>query len=336
MHLSNHLGNVLVTVSDRKLAEGTEGSTATGYRAEVLFASDYYPFGMQMPGREFSAEEYRYGFQGQETDKEWLGGAVSYKYRVHDARIGRFLSVDPLAPIYSFNSPYSFSQNSTVAFVELEGLEAVPAGKNQMTGYNTTAVLSTSVSAPIVPPGFDVPDPMNGAEWPDVGVIQIHSFDLNLSKEDLETISDVLYYSGIVLMFIPGMQLVGQVLKISGEVIELAVLADDLYEAYDNDNWIAFGTSIVSTIVPGKIVKKLPTKTFDSKSQGIIQEIGDAWSKGIGDATDAVGEKLQENKNMSERFPNMKAIDIISPKKISSERVEPKLRGLGITPYKKF
>jgi hypothetical protein len=54
MHLSNHLGNVLVTVSDRKLAEGTEGSTATGYRAEVLFASDYYPFGMQMPGREFS------------------------------------------------------------------------------------------------------------------------------------------------------------------------------------------------------------------------------------------------------------------------------------------
>jgi RHS repeat-associated protein len=137
--LSNHLGNVLVTVSDRKLAEGTEGSTATGYRAEVLFASDYYPFGMleqsgdpdwskaerhgQMPGREYSAEEYRYGFQGQETDKEWLGGAVSYKYRVHDARIGRFLSVDPLAPDYPHNSPYAFSENRVIDGVELEGLE---------------------------------------------------------------------------------------------------------------------------------------------------------------------------------------------------------------------
>jgi RHS repeat-associated protein len=140
--LSNHLGNVLVTVSDRKLAEGTEGSTATGYRAEVLFASDYYPFGMQMPGREFSAEEYRYGFQGQETDKEWLDGAVSYKYRVHDARIGRFLSVDPLAQSYPHNSPYAFSENRVVDGVELEGLEFVPV--DEIWDLDGTAV-STSI-----------------------------------------------------------------------------------------------------------------------------------------------------------------------------------------------
>jgi RHS repeat-associated protein len=79
----------------------------------------------QMPGREFSQEEYRYGFQGQETDKEWLGGAVSYKYRVHDARIGRFLSVDPLAPDYPWNSPYAFSENRVIDGVELEGLERI-------------------------------------------------------------------------------------------------------------------------------------------------------------------------------------------------------------------
>jgi RHS repeat-associated protein len=138
----------LVTVSDRKLVEGTEGSTATGYRGEVLFASDYYPFGMleqsgdpdcskaerhgQMPGREFSAEEYRYGFQGQETDKEWLGGAVSYKYRVHDARIGRFLSVDPLAAKYPFYSPYAFSGNRVIDAIELEGLEPWELGSGQL------------------------------------------------------------------------------------------------------------------------------------------------------------------------------------------------------------
>jgi RHS repeat-associated protein len=159
--LSIHLGNMLLTVSDRKLAEGTEGSTAMGYRAEVLFASDYYPFGMleqsgdpdwskaerhgQMPGRQFSQEEYRYGFQGQETDKEWLGGAVSFKYRVHDARIGRFLSVDPLAANYLHNSPYAFSENRVVDGVELEGLEFVPfqpyappsagGGAGQMTAF---------------------------------------------------------------------------------------------------------------------------------------------------------------------------------------------------------
>ena len=32
--------------------------------------ADYYPFGMQMPGRTHSAGDYRYGFGGQEKDDE--------------------------------------------------------------------------------------------------------------------------------------------------------------------------------------------------------------------------------------------------------------------------
>ena len=53
---------------------------------------------MLMPGRnKVFGEGYRFAFQGQEEDQEWLGGAVSYKYRVQDKRIGRFLSIDPLA-----------------------------------------------------------------------------------------------------------------------------------------------------------------------------------------------------------------------------------------------
>jgi len=31
---------------------------------------DYYPFGMQMPGRVMASGAYRYGFQGQEEDDE--------------------------------------------------------------------------------------------------------------------------------------------------------------------------------------------------------------------------------------------------------------------------
>lgn len=65
--------------------------------------------------------DYRYGFQGQEEDPET--GLVNYKYRMHDPRIGRFFAVDPLAGEYAWNSPYAFSENSTIRFVELEGLE---------------------------------------------------------------------------------------------------------------------------------------------------------------------------------------------------------------------
>ena len=42
---------------------------------------------------------------------------------MYDARIGRFLSIDPLASKYPWNSPYAFSENRVLDGVELEGLE---------------------------------------------------------------------------------------------------------------------------------------------------------------------------------------------------------------------
>jgi hypothetical protein len=50
---------------------------------------------------------------------------VSFKYRIHDPRIGRFLSVDPLAPQYPWYTPYQFAGNKVIACAELEGLEEV-------------------------------------------------------------------------------------------------------------------------------------------------------------------------------------------------------------------
>jgi RHS repeat-associated protein len=76
-----------------------------------------------MKERTFMASEYRFGFNGQEQDGELMDGAVSFKYRVHDPRIGRFLSVDPLAPEYPWNSSYAFAENRVIDGIDLEGLE---------------------------------------------------------------------------------------------------------------------------------------------------------------------------------------------------------------------
>jgi len=46
---------------------------------------------------------------------------------MHDARIGRFLSIDPLARKYPWNSPYAFSENKVIQFIELEGLDTAPS-----------------------------------------------------------------------------------------------------------------------------------------------------------------------------------------------------------------
>jgi RHS repeat-associated protein len=79
---------------------------------------------MLVPNRHYS-KDYRYGFQGQEKDDELKGegNSLNYEFRMHDPRIGRFFAKDPLSTSYPHNSPYAFSENKVIQFVELEGLE---------------------------------------------------------------------------------------------------------------------------------------------------------------------------------------------------------------------
>jgi RHS repeat-associated protein len=131
--LANHLGNVLNVITDRKIAVPTGTSpnqTISTYAANVMSYSDYYPFGMALPGRNGSTADYRYGFQGQEMDDEVKGegNSVNYSFRMHDPRVGRFFAIDPLTAKYPFYSPYAFSGNRVVDCVELEGLEPASPG----------------------------------------------------------------------------------------------------------------------------------------------------------------------------------------------------------------
>ncbi len=53
--------------------------------ADVASAQDYYPFGMQMPGRSYTGiRNYRYGFNGKENDTSINGSGVDYDYEYKD------------------------------------------------------------------------------------------------------------------------------------------------------------------------------------------------------------------------------------------------------------
>ncbi|MES2429304.1 MAG: RHS repeat-associated core domain-containing protein [Bacteroidota bacterium] len=83
-----------------------------------------YPFGMAMPGRTYcSGNDYRYGFNGKEKDKD--DGLVQYDYgfRIYDPRLGKFKSVDPLKSSYPYYTPYQFAGNMPIAAIDLDGLE---------------------------------------------------------------------------------------------------------------------------------------------------------------------------------------------------------------------
>jgi hypothetical protein len=121
--LCNHLGNVMVTVSDRKLPKDTLGNnTADHFRADVLSAGDYYAFGMQMPGRNYSLYEYRFGFNGQEKDNQIYGSGNSYtaEFWQYDARLGRRWNVDPILKVWE--SPFNCFSNNPIYLKDPTGL----------------------------------------------------------------------------------------------------------------------------------------------------------------------------------------------------------------------
>ena len=80
---------------------------------------------------------YRYFFNGQESDNEIFGEVAlhAFEFRMHDARLGRFWSVDPLAAKYPWNSTYAFCENTPIWARELEGLEALLFVENEGTGH---------------------------------------------------------------------------------------------------------------------------------------------------------------------------------------------------------
>jgi RHS repeat-associated protein len=83
---------------------------------------------MLMPKRSYSAAgSYRYGFNGKENDNDvkGLGNQQDYGMRIYDARVGRFLSVDPLQEHFPELTPYQFCHNSPVDGIDLDGLERV-------------------------------------------------------------------------------------------------------------------------------------------------------------------------------------------------------------------
>jgi RHS repeat-associated protein len=126
--LSNHLGNVLVTISDKRLQQTTDSSTVAYYKPDVINANDYYSFGMLMPGRSYTvgtAAQYRYGFNGKEDDNEvkGTGDQIDYGMRIYDPRVGRFMSIDPVAKQYPELTPYQFASNRPIDGADLDGKE---------------------------------------------------------------------------------------------------------------------------------------------------------------------------------------------------------------------
>jgi len=117
--LANHLGNVLVTVSDKPINKVS--STTIFFQPEITSSSDYYPFGAPIQGRSFSSTEYRFGLQNQEKDDEISGPgnhntAIFWEY---DGRLGRRWNTDPV--VKPWESLYACLSNNPILLNDPDG-----------------------------------------------------------------------------------------------------------------------------------------------------------------------------------------------------------------------
>ena len=121
---TNHLGNVLVTLTDKHIPNYASWPFVF-YYPEVASAQDYYPFGMIMPGRNYRDSIFRFGFNNQEKDNEvyGIGNAINYKARMEDDRIARFFSPDSKFRTYPYYSTYQFAGNTPIQAIDLDGKE---------------------------------------------------------------------------------------------------------------------------------------------------------------------------------------------------------------------
>jgi RHS repeat-associated protein len=145
---------------------------------------------MQMPGRSYTGEDYRYGFNGMEKDDEIKGGGNSYDFgaRMYDPRIGRFIKLDPLMNHQATWSPYQFAIDNPVLFIDEAG---------EWPGI-TTFYMQASMGAGVAYGLYRVEQ--KGIAWDNVGVT--HFFlvtDVHLTNQGLYNNDELQYVLGAMI-----------------------------------------------------------------------------------------------------------------------------------------
>jgi RHS repeat-associated protein len=114
-YVKDHLGSTRVTVDE-------EGEIASYY--------GYDPWGMVLDGRSgnFGIANEKYKFTGKERDDE-----TNYDYfgaRYYDARIGRWLQVDPKMDIYPKINPFNYVLNNPLTTIDPDGRDTLYFDQN--------------------------------------------------------------------------------------------------------------------------------------------------------------------------------------------------------------
>lgn len=124
--IKDHLGNVRTVIADYKNPENTVPPiTAWKYLADVKNISNMYPYGKSYGTNAIynTADDYRYGFNGMEKDKNISsdGSLMDFNARFLDTELPMFGKRDPAELEFAEFSPYVFVVNNPINAIDPDG-----------------------------------------------------------------------------------------------------------------------------------------------------------------------------------------------------------------------
>jgi RHS repeat-associated protein len=114
--LRDHLGNTRVTFSD------LNNDDQINEKEEIIQINNYDAFGLNMEGNwngKDGANKYQYN--GKEWNDDFGLGWNDYGARMYDPAMARWQTVDPLGEKYVAWSPYNYTMNNPIRFIDPDG-----------------------------------------------------------------------------------------------------------------------------------------------------------------------------------------------------------------------
>ena len=130
----DHLGNVRLTYAD------TDNNGTINASTEIIEESNYYPFGLKHKGynnvisSNGNANAQNFKYNGKELDEDLGLNLYHYGFRLYDAAIARFPSIDPASDQFPHVSTYNYAENEPVGSIDLWGLQKLSVNGRERIG----------------------------------------------------------------------------------------------------------------------------------------------------------------------------------------------------------
>src|SRR5690554_842976 len=112
----DHLGNNRLVYAD------LDGNGVINPATEIVEENNYYPFGLKHQGyNDLPGEGYKYKYNGKEYEDALDLKMYEYGARNYDPAVGRFFNIDRLSEKYESLSPYNYTANNPVRFIDVDG-----------------------------------------------------------------------------------------------------------------------------------------------------------------------------------------------------------------------